>query len=88
MLEVTIVSPQDLLFTGRAEHLTLPGEQGVFEVWSFHRALMTRLLPGHMVVDGEVFPIRRGVVKVAQEAVVAIVEPDHAPRDRPLAPSP
>ncbi|MBI3011389.1 MAG: hypothetical protein HYY58_02720 [Candidatus Omnitrophica bacterium] len=81
MLEVAVLSPEALLFNGRARHVILPGEQGVFEVWPFHRPVVSRLLPGFIVVDGQPFPIRRGVVKVEHDTVTAIVEadPDHAP---------
>ena len=75
MLQVTIVSPQNVLFSGEAHRVILPGEEGVFEVWPFHRALVSRLLPGLIAVDGEHLPIQRGVVKVEPERIIAIVEP-------------
>lgn len=74
MLEVTVVTPQDLLFQGQAEHVILPGEQGVFEVFPFHRPMVSRLLPGFIVVDNQPIPIRRGVVKVEHDRVMAVVE--------------
>lgn len=75
MLEVILLSPQELLFTGRVHHITLPGEAGVFEVWPFHRPFVSRLLPGCIVLaDDQVFTIKRGVVKVEQDVVTAIVE--------------
>lgn len=76
MLQVTIVSPEEFLFDGPAQRVILPGEMGVFEVGPFHRPLMSRLLPGLIVVDGQHIPIARGVVKVERDAVMAIVEPD------------
>lgn len=78
MLDVMIASPQDLLFQGRARHVIFPGEQGVFEVCPFHRPLVSRLLPGLIVVDEQSFPIQRGVVKVEHDTVTAIVEPESA----------
>ena len=76
MLEITILSPHDLLFSGRAHHMILPGEQGVFEILPFHRPLVSRLLPGLILVDDQQFPIQRGVVKVERDTVTAIVEPE------------
>ena len=76
MLTVLILSPYDLLFEGHAQYVTLAGEQGVFEVWPFHRPLVSRLLPGLIVVDEQPFAIRRGVVKVTYDTVTAMVEPE------------
>ncbi len=75
-LEIVVMSPQRLLFQGSGQHVTLPGEQGVFEVEVYHRPLMSRLLPGLIVVDGQVFPIHRGVVKIEHDTVTAIVDED------------
>ncbi len=73
-LEIVIMSPQHLLFQGSGQHVTLPGEQGVFEVGAYHRPLMSRLLPGLIVVDDQIFPIQRGVVKIEHDTVTAIVD--------------
>lgn len=75
MLEITILSPHDVLFSGRAQHVILPGEAGVFEVLPFHRPLVSRLLPGLILVDDQQIPIHRGVVKVERNTITAIVEP-------------
>ena len=75
MLDVQILSPQQLLFGGRVASIVLPGEQGVFEVASLHRPIVSRLLPGLILIEGQALRIRRGVVKVWQDTVVAIVEP-------------
>jgi len=78
-MDVVILSPQDLLYQGRASRVIFPGEEGVFEVAPFHRPLVSRLLPGLIVVDQQAFPIHRGVVKVRHDVVTAIVEPDSSP---------
>lgn len=74
MLEVSIVTPQKMLFQGKAESVIFTGEAGAFEVLSFHRPLLSRLLPGPIVVDQRVFAIRRGVVKVLNDVVTVLVE--------------
>lgn len=76
MMDVTILSPREVLFSGQAESIALPGEEGVFEVHPFHRSLVSRLLPGLIVIDQQWMAIRRGVVRVTQSSVTAIVEPD------------
>ena len=74
MIEVTLLTPQKVIFKGSAHRVIFPGEQGIFEVGSFHRPLFSRLLPGTLIVDNEAFPILRGVVKVDRNAVTSIVE--------------
>ena len=76
MLTVVIISAQSLLFEGSAQHVIFPGEHGVFEVWPFHRPLVSRLLPGTIFVDDEPVAIRRGVVKIVHNTVTALVEPE------------
>lgn len=74
-LRVTILSPEKPLYDGQAQLVTVPGEQGVFEIWPFHRPLISRMLPGVITVDEQAVPIRRGVIKVERNAVIAIVDP-------------
>lgn len=76
MLDVVIVTPQQVLFNGQADQVIVPGAQGVFEILPFHRPIVSLLLPGLIVVDEQVIPISRGVIKVAFNAVTAIVEPE------------
>ncbi len=73
-LNVTILTPEKLIYRGKAESLLLPGEQGVFEILPHHKRLMSRLLSGTLVMDGKKLAIRRGVAKVALNEVTIIVE--------------
>ena len=75
-MQVLILSPQEPLFTGQAERVICPGEQGVFEVTPFHRPLVSRLIAGSIVVDTQAFAIQRGIVKVDRDVITALVEPD------------
>ncbi len=54
--------------------MILPGEKGVFEVLPYHKRLLSRLLPGYLVVDNQAIKIKRGVVKVGLDQVTVIVE--------------
>lgn len=76
MLNVLFLSPEEILFEGKAERVILPGEQGTFEVLSFHKGLFSRLLSGSVVVDGRIFSIRRGMAKVKDNNVTIISEAD------------
>lgn len=74
MLKVTILNTAKVVFRGEAESVILPGDTGVFEVMSFHKRMMSRLLKGNIRVDRQEFPIERGVVKIDQNQVTAVVE--------------
>ena len=76
MLQVTIMSPEQVLFEGQATKVICPGEQGVFEITALHHSIVSRLLPGLIVIDDQAVPIHRGVVRVADDTVTAIVEPE------------
>ena len=74
-LDVIVLGPDRPLFEGKVSRIIFPGEQGVFEVGPFHRPLVSRLLPGVIVIEGESLPIQRGVVKIERNRVTALVEP-------------
>ncbi|MBI4430395.1 MAG: hypothetical protein HY587_01615 [Candidatus Omnitrophica bacterium] len=73
-IDVLVVTPQAILYRGQASSVTLPGEVGIFEVLSNHKPLLTLLISGHVMIDNKGIPIRRGIVKVVQNKVFAIVE--------------
>ena len=77
-LNVLIATAERVLFEGTANSVVLPGEKGVFEVLAFHRPILSRLLGGHILVDGKSMPIRRGVAKVGLESTVILVEEDRS----------
>jgi F-type H+-transporting ATPase subunit epsilon len=74
MLKVTIMSTIKIIFKGEAESVILPGDMGVFEVMSFHKRLMSRLLRGAIDVDGQTFLIARGIAKVDRNNLMIVVE--------------
>ena len=74
MLNMTIMSTTKIIFKGSAESVIFPGDTGVFEVMSFHKRMMSRLLKGNIEVDGKLFPITRGIVKVEKNEIMAVIE--------------
>ena len=74
MLHVIVISPERVVFDGQAQSASFPGEQGTFEVLPLHRPLVGRLGAGLVTVDGRSLSIRRGVVRVADDEVTAVVE--------------
>ena len=74
VLNVFIASPARVLFDGTARSAIFPGEQGTFELLPLHRPLVSRLVAGTIVVDTQSFPVRRGIARVADDVVTAVVE--------------
>lgn len=74
MLEVIVLTPEKIIFEGSAKSIIFPGEQGVFEVLSYHKPLLSRLISGKLVIDGNVLPIRRGIVGLNKNKASVIVE--------------
>jgi F-type H+-transporting ATPase subunit epsilon len=78
LLDVTVLSPEKIVFQGKAERVIVPGESGVFEVLPFHKRLLSRLLAGTIVIDKQLIPIYRGVVQVGNNAITIIMEKERA----------
>ena len=76
MLKVILITPEKILFEGTAHGVIFPGERGTFEVGPFHRTLVSRLVPGAIVIDQRTFSIQRGIVKVEKDTVTSLVETD------------
>jgi F-type H+-transporting ATPase subunit epsilon len=74
MLEVVVATPEKILFEGKAKSIILPGEQGVFEILSFHKPLLSRLISGKLIIDEQTFPIQRGVIGFNHNQATIIVE--------------
>ncbi len=63
------------VFTGPASSILLPGHDGEFEILDFHKPIISALKKGFIVVDNiKTIPIKRGVVKMANQSLVAIVD--------------
>ena len=71
---VSVVSPKKVIFKGQAKSIVVPGEQGVFEVLPFHKQLLSRLISGILLIDGQEHPIKRGAIKISKNVVTVIVE--------------
>lgn len=73
-MDVFIATLDRVVYEGKAKSVIAPGEAGVFEVLPYHKKLLSRLMPGTLWIDGQSFPIRRGVIKVGPMEVTAVVE--------------
>ena len=75
MFKATIATPNKVLFDGEAWSVFLPGATGEFEVLEMHKAIVSLLCQGSIVVncDKEI-PIKSGAVRMSGDELVAIVE--------------
>jgi len=75
LFKVIIATRKRILFEGDAWSVFLPGAEGEFEVMEFHKAILSLLKKGRIVVDWkQSFSIQRGVVRVAEGQLAAAVE--------------
>lgn len=74
LLQVSVLSPEKIIFQGKAERVILPGESGVFEILPFHKRLLSRLLSGTIIIDEKLIPVFRGVVRVGDNEITIIME--------------
>ena len=74
MLEVTLLTPSRVVYEGEAGRVIVPGEKGIFEICPFHKPIVSRLLPGRVVVDRKIFRIKHGIVQVNRNRVGLIVQ--------------
>jgi F-type H+-transporting ATPase subunit epsilon len=84
MIRLIILNPKETLFEGNTESVLLPGDKGDFEILPFHKPIISLLRKGTIVIDGHrEMPISRGVVRVRNDQIVALVEPREDQKPRP-----
>ena len=53
-MDLSIVSPEALLFKGEVESITLPGTSGYFQILNNHTPLVSTLAAGKVIIQGEI----------------------------------
>ena len=53
-MNLSIVSPEALLFKGEVESVTLPGTSGYFQILNNHTPLVSTLAAGEVIIQGEI----------------------------------
>ena len=53
-MNLSIVSPEALLFKGEVESITLPGTSGYFQILNNHTPLVSTLAAGEVIIQGEI----------------------------------
>ena len=73
---VEVITPDEVLFSGEAISVKLPGTSGSFEALSNHAPLLSSLEKGSIVVrtDGgeETFEVSGGIVEVLNNKVIVL----------------
>lgn len=77
-LLLEIVTPEKLIFSGKAEEVTVPGSEGEFGVLKGHAALLSGVDIGELSVLREkkkvLFALNSGFVEVAEDKVTILAE--------------
>jgi F-type H+-transporting ATPase subunit epsilon len=74
MLQLRIVSPERIEFTGEVESVKVPGAQGNFEILTDHAPIISILTKGVVQYDGQQLAILGGFVEVQKNKVSLCVE--------------
>ena len=53
-MNLSIVSPEALLFNGEVESVTLPGKSGYFQILNNHAPLVSTLAAGKVKIEGKI----------------------------------
>ena len=78
LLDMTIATPEGILFEGQVESAKFPGTSGSFMVLPMHAALISSLTTGKVVytIQGksEEIPIQGGFVEVKNNVISVCIE--------------
>jgi F-type H+-transporting ATPase subunit epsilon len=88
ILDVRVVSPEQVVFKGQATSVVVPAWDGMLGVLPGHAPLISLLGSGELVIDvsvgdAEHFQVAQGVLKVENNAVTILAE--YAGREAPPA---
>jgi F-type H+-transporting ATPase subunit epsilon len=79
-LQVDVVSAEELIFSGEAEFVALPGEAGELGIYPMHTPLITRIRPGAVRIkvagraDEEFVFVAGGILEVQPKGVTVLAD--------------
>lgn len=73
-MQLKIVSPEKVEFTGEVESVKVPGTKGNFEILQNHAPIISTLQKGKVEYDGKSLDILGGFVEVQKNVVSICVE--------------
>lgn len=76
-IHVDVVSAEEMIFSGEADHVVLPGESGELGIWPRHTPLLSRIRPGAVRIKlpdgGEEFVYVSGGMLEVQPTMVTVL---------------
>lgn len=79
-LHVDVVSAEELIYSGEAEFVALPGEAGELGIYPRHTPLITRIRPGEVRIkpagspDEELIFVAGGILEVQPKVVTVLAD--------------
>ncbi len=79
-LQVDVVSAEELIFSGEAEFVALPGESGELGIYPMHTPLITRIRPGAVRIkvagrtEDEFVFVAGGILEVQPKGVTVLAD--------------
>lgn len=73
-MTLDIITPDQKVFSGEVEIVTLPGTNGSFQILKDHAPVVSTLGKGTLLADKQAFVIDGGVVEVANNKVLVLAE--------------
>lgn len=77
-LNMTIITPEGILFEGQVEQANFPGTMGTFTIWPDHAALMSGLTSGKISYTNKAhhyeIPLQSGFVEIKNNIILACIE--------------
>ncbi|MDH4461331.1 MAG: ATP synthase F1 subunit epsilon [Spirosomataceae bacterium] len=73
-MTLDIITPDQKVFSGEVEVVTLPGTNGSFQILKDHAPVVSTLGKGTLLADKQAFVIDGGVVEVANNKVLVLAE--------------
>lgn len=79
-IHVDVVSAEELIFSGLAEFVALPGEAGELGIYPMHTPLITRIRPGAVRIkipgqaEDELVFVAGGILEVQPNAVTVLAD--------------
>jgi ATP synthase, F1 epsilon subunit (delta in mitochondria) len=77
-MNLNIITPDKIIYSGEASLVQLPGIDGLFEVLKQHAPMIAALGKGKVKVENsgktEFFEIKGGIVEVLQDKILVLAE--------------
>jgi len=77
-MNLNIITPDKIIYSGEASLVQLPGIDGLFEVLKQHAPMIAALGKGKVKVENsgktEFFDIKGGIVEVLQDKILVLAE--------------